>query len=368
MVIYYFGADLPFKNLQQSGFKRRNAVILKTLSECRNVQQVISFNYTDRKTFLRHFFKNFAGDGQKMKDVYFTEIFVIGKFKIGFLNKLFNRVYFIFLRFKLSKQRVLSWVYWPNGFIDYKRAAAGKRFVFDADHSLLDDPNLDAHDKDELESILNEVAKKAQLIMSGSNLMLEWFKKRGNKNGYRLRNGIDLSRFSSVAKKKLDKFTVVYCGMLSNWIDYELFINVISANPNIDFVIIGRAFMNDSYSRLTEYRNVLLLGERSAEEVAEALPTFHAGLGLYKTGIIDGDSMKIYEYLAAGLPVICTNYHQTLKEDFNGLLYIGESAEDFNKIISYMKENHFAPDQLAVQDLLQQSTWQKRIEGVMEYL
>ena len=52
------------------------------------------------------------------------------------------------------------------------------------------------------------------------------------------------------------------------------------------------------------------------------------GLVFYKKHpALDVDSMKIYEYLASGLPVVSTGFHEHLLEDFDGLLCMGNSIE-----------------------------------------
>jgi glycosyltransferase involved in cell wall biosynthesis len=366
MVVFYFGADAPYEELLRIGFKRRNTILLRTIANSPEVKQVYCMNYAARGTFIKYFFKNFQSPRGKVKDIYFSEPFVIGKFKSRFLSKAFNRVYFSFFKVKLKRENLNCWVYWPNGYEDYKLSALSVDFLFDADHNLTDDPNLHPTSRNELLKILEEVARRSNLIVSASLSMLDWFLKNGAANTFRLRNGIESGRFNISRVNKREKFTAVYCGILSHWVNYDLFLKVIIDNPEIDFVIIGRAYLTEEYSNLNKLGNVYILGEKTPAEVAALLPEFHVGLGLYKTSaFLDGDSMKVYEYLAAGLAVVCTDYHKSLKSDFDNLLFTGNSSEEFNQILNDLKSGKLKNDHPGVEAFLQDSTWENRVSEVL---
>ena len=369
MVIFYFGADKPAAELERYGFKRRNTILLRSLSGNNEVSRLVSFNYTSRRIFFKNFFINYAETGKKIKDVFFSDLFVFGRFKIGLLNRFFNRIYFQPLKNRYAREGVLGWIYWPNGYMDYKQTGLNLEFVFDADHNLIDDPNLEAAQKGELVNLLKEISNRSKLVVCASKSMLEWFLKNGARQVYRLRNGIDLSRFKKNRESPSKKFSVVYCGILSNWVNYDFFVDLIEKNPDIDFVIIGKSFLNDSYNRLKTFANVVFLGEKSADEVASLLPGFDAGIALYKSDTtLDGDSMKIYEYLAAGLPVVCTNYHSSLKQDFENLLFVGETFEEINGLLKAIKNDSICFDKESVRLFLERSGWDNRINGVMNVL
>jgi len=368
VVIFHFGADKPAEELKKIGYKRRNTILLKFLSEDPAVSQVFNFNYSNRKKFLQHFSRNFERTDQKIKDIFFTEVFTFGKVKIGLFNRLFNKIYFGGLKRRHSKRGLIAWLYWPNGYHDFKLSGVALPYVFDADHNLIDDPNLAASEKQSLSNLLREIAASSNLIVCASKSMLSWFTENGAKAVYRLRNGIDMSRFQNRSSKR-NKFSVVYCGLLSHWVNYDLFVQLVKSNPDIEFVIIGRAFLTDSYEYVRQFANVQFLGEKSSEEVASLLPTFDAGIALYKSDtILDGDSMKIYEYLAAGLPVVCTNYHVSLKEDFESLLFIANTSEEISTVLHTIRDKSLVLNADAVSSFLDRSGWDKRVSDVIKKL
>src|ERR1019366_2414936 len=96
-----------------------------------------------------------------------------------------------------------------------------------------------------------------------------------------------------------------YLGMLSRWVDSGLLLQLVVRNPEWKFIIAGPQYNTVAFSRLEPCSNVELRGEVSAKEVPTLLATFDIGLALYRREPwLDGDSMKIFEYLAAGIPVV----------------------------------------------------------------
>jgi glycosyltransferase involved in cell wall biosynthesis len=366
MVIFYFGADKPWVELKPEDFKRRNVIYLKTLGENEGVEKVITVTFVDRKKFIRHFFSSFRAQ-DKISDLYLSDLFVIGSWRADFLSRAFNFVYASWMVSKYRKRDVVGWVYWPNGLVDYGKTGLRLKYVFDADHNLLEDPNIDVPHREYLEKLLGKAAHEAHLVVSASRTMLRWFERKGVRKTYRLMNGIDLSRFTSSAQNQSDKFTVVYSGVLSAWIDYDLFERIVAMNADVKFVIIGKNYVNDSYKRIASFKNVELLGEKSAKDLAALLPTFNVGLALYdSTKMLDGDSMKIYEYLAAGLPVISTNFHPHLTDDFRRLIHIANNEEEVTILLRQARSRGLKPAANEVKTFLTDVTWSRRLQNLFD--
>ncbi len=150
--------------------------------------------------------------------------------------------------------------------------------------------------------------------------MLDWFRDHGFDKGVLLRNGVESGRFQPASQPAGEKpFTIGYCGTLSRWIDYELFANLARKNPQWKFVIIGKPWLTEDWRVLEGLPNVSLLGEKQADEVARLIPTFDAALNLYrKHPALDVDSMKLYEYIAAGVPVVSTRYPRLPRPGLRG--------------------------------------------------
>jgi glycosyltransferase involved in cell wall biosynthesis len=173
----------------------------------------------------------------------------------------------------------------------------------------------------------------------------------------------------SPTENKKEGFTIGYCGTLSRWIDYELFAALARRNPQWRFLIIGKPYLTEDWRVLEGLSNVNLLGEKPAAEVAMLIPTFDAALNLYrKHPALDVDSMKLYEYIAAGVPVVSTRYHDFLGEDFEDILLLGDSLDAIEQLLQDIEKNEGREKASRAAGFLQRSAWQKRVDNFLDTL
>jgi GT2 family glycosyltransferase/glycosyltransferase involved in cell wall biosynthesis len=121
---------------------------------------------------------------------------------------------------------------------------------------------------------------------------------------------------------------VGYYGAIAEWFDIELVIAAASARPDYTFVLIGGVF-NVDVSRLKALPNVRLLGQQRYEKMPEYLFKFDVCILPFKINQVTEatDPVKLYEYLAAGKPVVAVSLPEiTAHRD---LIYIAEDKVDF---------------------------------------
>ena len=81
-----------------------------------------------------------------------------------------------------------------------------------------------------------------------------------------------------------------------------------------------------------------------------------------------GDSMKIFEYLAAGTPVVSTRFQADLSKRFSGLIEICDSYDQFTSAVSGFIEH--TPSQYWQEkswDFVSDNTWQARIKQILDF-
>lgn len=106
----------------------------------------------------------------------------------------------------------------------------------------------------------------------------------------------------------VDTPIAVYVGAIASWFDTAMLAETAKQIPGITFVVIGP--VDTDVSALRALANVRLLGRRPYD----ALPGYlhHADVGLIpfrRNALVDGVSpIKLYEYLACGLPVVATRW------------------------------------------------------------
>jgi len=384
LIIFYCGADMSWGAAQQYGFRRRNACLLKSLSEQPEVTQVVVPVVVKRRIVLRNLLRRKSGPTNasgKVRDLGVAFLFP-ESWKLRparWLNRLLVDLQIRLLVAAIEPGRMVTWCYWPAGFRLAKRLGLGGSWVFDADHNLLDDVNQDSAARKEIEALLAECAKKCDLIVAGSRSMLRWFDGRAARACAYLRNGVDPGRFASAtgepeALRHIPRPRVGYSGALSKWVDYDLLARLARKRADWSFVIIGGDFKADGRAALDGLANVTLLGERAAGEVPALLAALDVGLVLYDTGFrswLDGDSMKIFEYLAAGVPTVATPFHSELEDDFDHLLEIAADASGFEAAISALI--HLTPETRADwnwrrSQFVARNTWKCRAEEAVDLI
>lgn len=127
-------------------------------------------------------------------------------------------------------------------------------------------------------------------------------------------NGVDVDRFERPHERppEIPAGTPVigYHGAIARWFDVELFALVAAANPQWRFVLVGpvASDMREAVHRLDAGENVLVIGELPSDRIPSYVQAFDVGAIWFR---IDGlttavSPLKMYEYLAAGLPVVAT--------------------------------------------------------------
>jgi glycosyltransferase involved in cell wall biosynthesis len=132
-------------------------------------------------------------------------------------------------------------------------------------------------------------------------------------------NGVDLSKY----RKR-----VGYIGAISTWFDIELMGELAAALPNVDVVLIGRVSprVRKEFDWLKSYPNVVFMGEVPHERIPIYLSALDVGLIPFKrNGLTEAvNPVKMYEYAAAGLPMVATDFAELPAE-----VSVAGNAESF---------------------------------------
>jgi glycosyltransferase involved in cell wall biosynthesis len=261
------------------------------------------------------------------------------------------------------------WSYWPHGYSLARELRLPGLWVFDADHNIVDDVNETAGKREEVKALLADISKDAELAVAGSRAMLEYFSRNEIAHCAHLRNGVDMSRFTDIQacekrKSAARRPRIGYLGSISKWMEGGLLMKLIGQHPEWQFILGGPRYGADPFPGIEKHANVECLGEIASKDVPRLLATFDIGLALYRCEPwLDGDSMKVFEYLAAGVPVVSTPFHPYLQHDFAGLLQIASNAEQFAeaiRLVHHWDETIFHEWDLRRTAFLRDNSWSRR--------
>jgi glycosyltransferase involved in cell wall biosynthesis len=311
---------------------------------------------------------------EKVQDV-FVFAFLPGQRWLPAIRRLNLRLARWLIRRALAgcdESRIIQWCYWPGGYELACQISMEGPICFDADNDILSCPTL-APERARIERLLRHCAKHTEAVVCASKNFLARCRELGFKHPILLRNGVDVERFRcEVAEpddlRGMPRPRLGYVGTLSQWIDFELLLRLARVGPAWNIILIGDPYLVKVPEALKKQANVHFLGGRIAEVVPAYLKNIDVGLVPYRQeaeGTADGDSMKIFEYLAAGLPVVAADFNGRLAEDFEALVEIAAGAEGFSKaierVLNQTKEGRREPDARR-QEFLRRNTWRCRAD------
>lgn len=167
-------------------------------------------------------------------------------------------------------------------------------------------------------------AKAVDRIVVSSQSLLQ-AKSQLNPNTALVPNGVDFALFHQQVKAAGNLQPVIgYLGSLDHRVDYDLLCDLIAAKPDWTFRFVGRVVGQKAVNMLRQFPNVELLGSKPVPD----LPGYVAGFDVCMIPFLKNEftrniyPLKINEYLAAGKPVIATEF--TDLSEFQELIYIAD--------------------------------------------
>lgn len=185
-------------------------------------------------------------------------------------------------------------------------------------------------------------------------------------------NGCDPEMFGAPGDRRRGDATVVgYAGKLSERLDPELIVKVAEALPDVRFEIAGpfatatTAAKREIQRLLDGPGNIDLLGDVRYEELPAVVSSWDIGWVPHRVGAFEvgGDAIKIYEYRAAGLPVLTAAIIGAERAPSGVTLFDG--AEGAVAEIRRLTEASPRPDRIPAQ-LPPEMTWAAKTDRLLE--
>jgi glycosyltransferase involved in cell wall biosynthesis len=183
------------------------------------------------------------------------------------------------------------------------------------------------------EQLEKQMMKMADGVIVTSQGLYEK-KKPLSKECFLVKNAVNIKLFSKGFNLEIHKEKIIgYIGSIDDRLDYELIEYLIQKMQNVTFIFVGRIVDRSGERILRKYHNVLLEGNQKVTTLPNYLRTFALGIipflkNEFNKGIYP---LKINEYLAAGLPIVSTDFGNLM--EFESVIKISKSKQQFLEMI-----------------------------------
>jgi len=214
-----------------------------------------------------------------------------------------------------------------------------------------------------------ELGGKADLIMVSSKKLLPKFPAQTTQL---LTHGVDYELFATATERAADlpddgRPIAGFYGSISAWLDIKLLHETILRMPGWHFVFIGHAVID--VSLLSGLDNVSFLGPRPHHE----LPRYSQHWTVSLLPFVDNaqiracNPLKLKEYLAAGRPIVCTDFPAIAP--YRGLVQVANSSDAMLEALNaaeHLQALPAFPD--ALRNTVVNKSWQTRAQQVSDWL
>lgn len=226
--------------------------------------------------------------------------------------------------------------------------------------------------QEQLRHLERKVAERADLVVYTAESLREYVEKLGARRTLHLPNGVDFDHFQApdlaepAPLSHIPTPRAVYVGSLDAWFDAELLARAARELPEVSFVVIGPE--SPHTEGLRSVSNVHVLGPCAFAELPAYLRHCHVGLipfqvEAYRELIDSVNPIKLYEYLACGLPVVAVQWEELERLESPAVLC--RDAADFVSAVGSQVERGGAPE---LREYARAHDWSLRVADLLEAL
>lgn len=195
-----------------------------------------------------------------------------------------------------------------------------------------------------------------------------------SKQVFYLPNAADFNHFHTATNQSFDppkelvglkkKKIIGYIGNICLRINYQLIKQISASHPDKIILMVGPVTDQDLYRyELDKQPNIVITGQKPYQDLPRYLHFMDCAIIPFKCNELTSNiyPLKLNEYLAAGKPVVTTNFSPDL-EDFCSIIKIEDSIESFVAAIAEEIETDNENKQQRRMTVAKKNTWSSRVE------
>ncbi len=222
---------------------------------------------------------------------------------------------------------------------------------------------------------LVESISSADLVVCSSNRLFNLVSEQYPEKRIRIvKNGADIRPYlvrsppipDELAELKQRYSCIVgFHGSLQSWVDYRLIAGIADKRPDWGIVLVGPEYCPADVCK--KKANVHLLGFKPYKELYQYVTHFDVGIIPFQVRQLTHSSnpIKMYEYLAAGVPVVATPIQECVQ--YQPYIRIAGSADDFIVKIEEAR-NVGEQEKRNYRIVARKNSWEERVHSILKEL
>jgi len=273
-----------------------------------------------------------------------------------------------FLNFQSAKVDV--WVFFEPYYSWFVLPFIGKgRIVYDCADESSAFSNVPSNIAETEENLI----KRSSVIFASSRRLAERIAKT-NVNCFYLPNAVDFQHFFSARRirhrprdiESLANPIIGFIGAICDWIDIDLICELAEAHPNYSILLVGPVTFGQT--ELDRHANIVMVGTKNYETLPQYLSFMTVCLIPFKINklTLASNPIKLYEYLAAGKPVVSTDLPE-IESNASDIVLIGKDHKDFIQKVEAAVEATARDEESAIArrtEFARANSWGERVQSM----